>query len=738
MVKPPTLIIAAALSAACAPGAQAYWHGECNAQSSEEVWSRDPTNQPLDCAMRKLGLEYAAKTLAESRHIDMILPRVHRAFNLSACGESLPLPQSQHHYGDLPAAAAWAAAVAAGKTEIFVSPGGSDSSGDGSEAKPFATVQKGQQAARAVAAGAVVWLRHGTHFQAAGPLSLTTHDAGCIYAGYPGENATLSGSMAALPANLQWKPVLAADRARLGLRQHGPEVFRAVLPPALVATKFVGLVADGVRLPRARYPNCADITGSDCYRLNASSPTSNPTAPSIALSDIPGGMNLNVVNQHGIDMFADRWDNDQSEGAHGASDGTLPNNTNRTVVVQHPDFAWRCHEDCGWGAYAHWRSNLCVAAGSLPPARKYGDAPQTGCRQDTTHNDNYWQQDVSGGFIYNATEAWTAQKWANPSTGVVHMYHSARWGGWQFQLAERNDTEQSLDFLCTPLERQEDGFYTPVPGKPPVPCSKVTSVGRSQAAASRAAGKIPQPTAMVHGGWQEARGSDIGPQYTNTRFNNSYFVENIKEELDYAGEWFLDVQEGALYIVPPAGKSIESLSLVPVHRPTVVEIRGDANAPVTGVTIANLTIAHAAATFLEPYEVPSGGDWAIHRGAAIFIDGAHAVHVEGNHFDQIDGNGVFLSRHVRNCSVRLNVMTDIGDSGILVVGASGRHRTYQATNLNYPAYNTIEKNYVGNNGVWSKQSAACLLRHTMLSCEGYDIQFRIDCFKFNNQSSYQS
>jgi hypothetical protein len=41
------------------------------------------------------------------------------------------------------------------------------------------------------------------------------------------------------------------------------------------------------------------------------------------------------------------------------------------------------------------------------------------------------------------------------------------------------------------------------------------------------------------------------------------------------------------------------------------------------VTLANVTIAHAAPTYLEPYEVSSGGDWAIHRGAAVFIDGAH-------------------------------------------------------------------------------------------------------------------
>lgn len=34
--------------------------------------------------------------------------------------------------------------------------------------------------------------------------------------------------------------------------------------------------------------------------------------------------------------------------------------------------------------------------------------------------------------------------------------------------------------------------------------------------------------AVVIGGWQEGRGGDIGVRYTDHRFNNSYFVENIK------------------------------------------------------------------------------------------------------------------------------------------------------------------------------------------------------------------
>ena len=57
-----------------------------------------------------------------------------------------------------------------------------------------------------------------------------------------------------------------------------------------------------------------------------------------------------VKNQNGVDMFAVSTDNTPAAGPRGASDGSLsdgslPNGTNRTLVVQHPDYAWRCHDD---------------------------------------------------------------------------------------------------------------------------------------------------------------------------------------------------------------------------------------------------------------------------------------------------------------------------------------------------------------------------------------------------------
>ena len=74
----------------------------------------------------------------------------------------------------------------------------------------------------------------------------------------------------------------------------------------------------------------------------------------------------------------------------------------------------------------------------------------------------------------------------------------------------------------------------------------------------------------------------------------------------------------------------------------------------------------------------------------MFADGAESVTITGNSFDQIDGNGVFLSRYARNCTVSKNDFSMIGDSAILVVGASGRGMIDNSKNRNYPAYNLIE------------------------------------------------
>jgi hypothetical protein len=594
----------------------AFWREECPPGPPDYVL---PDNKELDCSIRSLAYEYSISVLGKGRRGQS---RIHQALNLALCNVSFDV--EQQHIPDREAVLQQLRANEAhgSPLEIFVSPSGSDVDGDGSEEKPFQSIPRAQTAARGAAKtnAVVVWLRAGSYFNS--NLNFTAQDAGysatmpTIYAGFPGEEAIVSGGVPLDASKLEWeKPP--------GDKETTASIFRAKLPPNFNAgMAFTGLFWNGSRLTRARYPNCADITGTDCYRLNASGPTGHINTPLHKLP--PSELNLNVINQHGVDMFADKYDNAKSDGPHGASDNTLPAGKNLTLTVTHPDYAWRCHEDCGWVAYSKWRGNICGAepkAGVMGSTRgSYWDPDA--CRMDPTFNEPYWTQQVSGGFYFNATApatpwapAWTTKRWDPEGVkgGVVHMYHTARWGGWQYRLHSRNDTDNSLLFQCNILNvSSDDGVPTVL--QRGVACPKE--------------GDNAGKAALVLGGWQEGRGADIGHRVTRNgkHLNNSYFVENILEELDYPGEWYLahpavagagaagaTAADSYLYIALPKGvaKPTDLGTLVATAHQRVVSVTGSASSPVRDVHFENLTIAHSAYTYLSNYETPSGGDWLV-------------------------------------------------------------------------------------------------------------------------------
>jgi hypothetical protein len=136
---------------------------------------------------------YAQKVLAGHHRQAMILPRIHYAFNLSACNVSFPIPNATllaSTADGLAHAAAVAqsghAATTTTTTEIYVSATGHDSTGDGSKTNPFQSITRAQQAVRAARSkegkdgGAVlVWLRSGVYYQSTGtPFTLTPADSG--------------------------------------------------------------------------------------------------------------------------------------------------------------------------------------------------------------------------------------------------------------------------------------------------------------------------------------------------------------------------------------------------------------------------------------------------------------------------------------------------------------------------------------------------------------------------------
>ena len=249
---------------------------------------------------------------------------------------------------------------------------------------------------------------------------------------------------------------------------------------------------------------------------------------------------------------------------------------------------------------------------------------------------------ITTGMIYSTDEEISHRDWSNPTTGVVHTFHCGHWGNWQFQVASRDKEEQTIYFGS--------------------------------------------------GGFQEARGCKQGAEW---------YVENIKEELDAPNEWFYDEKNQVLYYFPNSSSLPESGIGTLLEQ--LFTVKGTPDAPVTQFTFTNLTFAHTASTFLKKYEVPSAGDWAIHRGGALFVEGIDGLLVQNCLFFSPGGNGLFLSGYVRNAVVEGNEFVYCGDSAIAAVGTAD---LIDGTLGHQPRGTQILNNLVHEIGIWGKETSA--------------------------------
>ena len=70
---------------------------------------------------------------------------------------------------------------------------------------------------------------------------------------------------------------------------------------------------------------------------------------------------------------------------------------------------------------------------------------------------------------------------------------------------------------------------------------------------------------------------------------------------------------------------------------------GTMDRPIRDVTIQGVKFRDAADTTMEPWGVPSGGDWGLYRGGAVFLEGTEGCSVVHCSFVRVDNNAVFVS-----------------------------------------------------------------------------------------------
>ena len=212
------------------------------------------------------------------------------------------------------------------------------------------------------------------------------------------------------------------------------------------------------------------------------------------------------------------------------------------------------------------------------------------------------------GFAADAISTNRSVRWADPTGGYFHAMHPSLWGDFTWRIT----------------------------------------------------GKDTNGVVTREGGWQNNRG---GAVHRTIRF-----VENIFEELDAPGEWFLDSKTHTLYFYPPAGLDLSKATIEATRLRSLVEFRGSEKQPVKFVTFKGLTFRQAARTVMDTKEPLLRTDWAIYRGGAIFFNGAEDCAVEDSFIDQVGGNAVFVNNYNRRIAIRGCQIAKAGASGICFVG----------------------------------------------------------------------
>ena len=232
-----------------------------------------------------------------------------------------------------------------------------------------------------------------------------------------------------------------------------------------------------------------------------------------------------------------------------------------------------------------------------------------GSRQHLARYPNFNPNErIYNGYAADAISPTRASRWADPRGGFIHAMHANEWGGYHFVITGKKD----------------DG------------------------------------TVVYEGGWQNNRPSAMHGQFR--------FVENIFEELDAPGEWFLDHKTDMLYFYPPAGLDLSTAIVEAVRLRHLIELRGTAETPVRFVNLQGLTFRHAARTFMENKEPLVRSDWTTYRGGAVFLTGTEDCRLIDSFIDQVGGNAVFVNSYNRRFTVRGCHIAKAGGNGVAFVG----------------------------------------------------------------------
>jgi hypothetical protein len=238
------------------------------------------------------------------------------------------------------------------------------------------------------------------------------------------------------------------------------------------------------------------------------------------------------------------------------------------------------------------------------------------------------------------------ESWKHPEGAIFHAMHSGQWGG--------------MHYVITGVDANGE--------------------------------------AILEGGFQNNR-----PSRPHAQFR---MVENVLEELDAPGEWYLDKTNHQIYYWPAKDIDLAKAGFEGVVLKILITLKGDETSPVKDVSISGIKFEHAKRTFMEPYEPLLRSDWCIYRGAAIFIQGAENCSVTDCEFNYLGGNVIFVSGYNRKIKISGNHIHECGASAICFVGDPSAVRSPSFQYGQFVPYNKMDTIAGPKNNLYPKDCVA--------------------------------
>jgi parallel beta-helix repeat protein len=208
--------------------------------------------------------------------------------------------------------------------------------------------------------------------------------------------------------------------------------------------------------------------------------------------------------------------------------------------------------------------------------------------------------------------------------------------------------------------------------------------------------------------------------FRNFGAHQRYYVENVTAAFDAPGEWLWDAS-GVQYLATTAEAGSTLTATMPVL-PTLVMVQGliTTNTYVEHLQLRGLKFAYTRhqlpPTGLVDTQAASG------VGAAIQVEGARSLVIDGCHISKVAGYGIWLRDSVRATTLSNNTITDVGAGGIRVGMLTETRAASVATGANTLTNNRISetgKIFPSAVGVWIGQSFDNVVSNNLIHSTTY-------------------